>query len=62
MDSLVEEARAAQPHPVAIVESPIGIQELIIKPLRSLFPAHPKVTPSEEACHGMPVWCLGLSE
>ena len=48
---LVEEARAREPHPVAVVERPVGVHEVAVEHRRAGFPVHEQVAPRQEARH-----------
>ena len=47
--SLIEEARAAEPEPVEVVERVVGVQQLGLEVERALLPALPEVPPRQEA-------------
>lgn len=51
---LIKEATARQPHPVEVIDAPVGVQQQLIKDTRSSRPTLPQVAPSQEAGHHVP--------
>jgi hypothetical protein len=50
---LMEEGRGRQPHPVAVVNSPISIEQKPVENFSARLPALPQVSPGQETRHAM---------
>mmetsp|Transcript_9211 Transcript_9211/g.23029 ORF Transcript_9211/g.23029 Transcript_9211/m.23029 type:complete len:236 (+) Transcript_9211:202-909(+) len=51
---LVKEARARQPHPVAVVDGPVGVHQVAVEHLGARLPVHEQVAAGQEARHRVP--------